>query len=201
CGSTRDVFNGFYVDSQLTRLSLEVGIAAGLGASIGVASAGVEGGLFAELSAKLNDPDKDGKLRFKEIRELIDVSPICLIELEGKLTARLMVFFRILFGPRVRINLVPPITLVDFTVRCPQPEAVLASLSGDGTLTLHRGPLARNRIRRNTTDGDEVFAIVHTGGAAGSEEVEVSAFGVTQRFRGVRRIVGDSGQGNDTITL
>ena len=69
----------------------------------------------------------------------------------------------------------------------------------DGVLRLNMGPDAF--LRHLGGDGDESFTIRHVGGAAGDEDLEVSGFGVTQTYHGVRTIVADGGAGNDTIDV
>src|SRR5205085_8376942 len=77
----------------------------------------------------------------------------------------------------------------------------LASLSTDGKLYLNLGPKASDRVFGDITDGDENFTVAHTGGTAGDETVQVTAFGITQTYNHVSQLVADGGNGNDSITV
>ena len=70
-----------------------------------------------------------------------------------------------------------------------------------GVLTLNMGPHAVHRLNGDTADDDESFTIRHVGGTAGNEDLEVTAFGVSQVYSGISRIEADGGEGNDTIDV
>ena len=63
------------------------------------------------------------------------------------------------------------------------------------------GPSAGDRLNGDTIDGDESLRVEHVGGTAGNETLNVSAFGVTQTFFGVRSIIADGGAGNDMLVV
>ena len=67
-GDFLDVFDGFYVKDtrngvDIPELTLSGSITAGAKLDFGVASAGVEGGIFVTVHFNLNDPNHDGKVR------------------------------------------------------------------------------------------------------------------------------------------
>src|SRR5262249_31919917 len=159
-----------------------------------------EGGIFATVNFTLIDPNKDGKLRPSEFVAVVKINPLCLFEISGDVRARLYLWFQVLGGLiSFQQDIIPPITLVSFDLTCEGTTPIIGTLDSDGTLKLNIGPRADQRVFGNTTDGDEEVEIRHESGTADSEDVTVRAFGVTQVFRGVKRIEGDAGSGNDTI--
>lgn len=79
----------------------------------------------------------------------------------------------------------------------------LATLLPGGVLRLNIGEFAKERLVRSS-EINEDFLVRHvSGGPTGpaGEQVTVSAFGASQTFQGVRRIVADAGSGNDKILL
>ncbi|MEW6157129.1 MAG: calcium-binding protein, partial [Verrucomicrobiota bacterium] len=76
------------------------------------------------------------------------------------------------------------------------------SVGSSGNLYLNMGSLGSRRDLAND-DTNEHFYIKHVSGsvATGGETVEVSAFGRTQQFSGVRKIIADGGSGNDMIII
>lgn len=198
-----DMFNGFFVKADGTsQIVVNGGIAAGVSVDLGFAKGGVEGGVFATVRMALRDLNNDGRLRLNEIAALIDEGPECLFRLSGEVTARLYAWYEVnllvtkISGQKDIVK-IPP--LVSFTVEhdC-NPTPVLASKSG-GDLYLHLGTRAGDRAKGNTSDGAEKFVVEHVSGDAGNETVRVRAFGFTQEYSGVSRILFDAGNGNDSV--
>ena len=198
---------------DVAELTLRAGIEAFGSLNVGVASAGVGGGIFASIGFDLHDIDPDGpngiqkadgKIRADEFVQLVS-TPLCMFDVEGKMTAGLSAFVKIgvgFFSITKRFKLAE-VTLLDFEFTCPPgtlPEPVLASQNGD-VLTLNMGPRAADRQAPNTDDGNESFKITHVSGVAGNETILIGAFGIEQTYTGVRHIVAQGGLGNDTITI
>jgi Ca2+-binding RTX toxin-like protein len=81
---------------------------------------------------------------------------------------------------------------------------VLAEVLPDGTLLLNMGPRAAERLAVNTEDGNEIFTVAHVSGDPGTAEgetVAVTAFGITLEYAGVKRIHGNAGDGDDSVTI
>ena len=76
-------------------------------------------------------------------------------------------------------------------------EPILGRVSG-GILELNMGPTASLRLYDNTEDNSETFSLQR---GTIEDEIAVSAFGATQVFEGVTKIVGDGGNGNNEILL
>src|SRR5262249_36886264 len=64
------------------------------------------------------------------------------------------------------------------------------------------GPSKDNVPFGEEIDGDETYTVRHVSSQDdGSETVEVTAFGITQKFAGVHKIVADGGMGNDALLV
>src|SRR5690606_6260044 len=69
-GGFRDplaLFDGLYLSSEETVLQLTGGITAAAELNLGVAKAGVAGGIFIEIDFDLHDPNEDGRVRLYEL--------------------------------------------------------------------------------------------------------------------------------------
>jgi hypothetical protein len=94
-------------------------------------------------------------------------------------------------------------TLKDFSYGCQgnpaDPDPILATLLGDGTLRLNIGPYAADRVYGNTSDVDENVEVSHlepvAGDPAGTERVRVQMFGYSQDFVGVTKVYAEGGGG------
>lgn len=213
------ILEGFYIQDvdddgkEVTEVTLSGGITAGLELDAGVASAGVKGGLFADIEFDLHDPDGDGKVRFAELVALALEDIRCVFDLHGEIYVELSAYVEVKVGVKISKEIdFGHFTLDTFDLTCPQP--VLASFDVDdsgsesdaeldnGVLLLHVGDYAHKREEGNTTDGAESFVVTHISTESdGTETVDVSFNGITQSFSGVRRIVAYAGQGDDVIDL
>src|SRR5205814_7195266 len=107
-----DIFDGFFISdtdqadgsgsNDIPELSLHADINAYAALNIVVASAGVGGGIDANVTFNLHDPDTDamhpngdGKVRIKEIIDDFQMGPLCLFDVAGKLTAGLNAFVKV----------------------------------------------------------------------------------------------------------
>ncbi|MGE3821818.1 MAG: hypothetical protein AB7I30_20585, partial [Isosphaeraceae bacterium] len=118
-------------------------------------------------------------------------------ELSGALEVGAQIDLQILFFHKY-INIWHPETLFSYAT---SQEPRLARVDSDGVLRLNVGPAASARLNGSAVDGDESITVRHVGGSAGAEDVEVTGFGVSQIYRGVRSIVADGGEGNDVIEI
>jgi Ca2+-binding RTX toxin-like protein/streptogramin lyase len=207
-GDPRRVFEGFYVDSRLTGLTLTGNITAAAELNLVIVRAGVGGGVFATVHFGLHDATHSGKVRPSEIAADFSHGPLCLFDISGSLTARLLAYVTLnffLFSITKRFD-IASIKLLDFNFGCsteaPPGTPVLGEVAADGTLTLNMGPRAAQRLRFNIVDGDETFTVTRVGpGSTRGEKLRVSAFGFDQDFDNVTKIVADGGYGDDTITV
>jgi len=204
-----DIFNGFYVNDRenadgsgadVPEIVLHgfLDVAAALDAI--VASASVGGGIEATIEGDLNDLDNDGKFR---LDELIETFPLCMFDIDGQVTAGAFAKVKVGFGPfsyTKRWNIAET-TLADFSYSCNlDPDPVLATNLGGGVLRLNVGPHAAER-QHGDLDGTAGETIRVFPSEDDPTAVIVSAFGYTQEYAGVSRIVADGGGGDDVIQL
>ncbi len=202
-----DLINGFFVSDidlqtgeDIPELTFYGGIAAGANLSIGIASAGVEGGIDVTLFMDLNDPNFDGKVRLGEMEAnliLNSFNPLAVFDPSGHMDAFLRAYLQILlFEFSYEIARV---TLVEFDFQFDRPP--LQGQLNDGELLLNVGTSSENRYHGDTRDiGETIFAETRDGsvyvwGAGGLPK------SVAQRFIGVEKIVAYGGEGDDTIDL
>ena len=212
------IADGFYVNDlnpfgqDVPELRFGLSLSAGAEISIAVASAGVEGGLFATVDFDLFDPNRDGKVRISEIANTMAfqsrsdqayLTPLSMFDVGGKVDARLFAFIEALFGAyRKEFNIVPPVTIVDFNIPFDR-EPILATELGDGVLQLNMGPNADQRLNGNTEDGAEKFYVKQHG----ADHVKVWApdLGVdkdnAQKYKASSLIIAQGGEFNDVIDL
>jgi len=221
-GDPADILNGFYISDRENLDGTgadksEVYITAGIQAlgviDLFIVSAGVGGGLFADVDVDFRDPNNDGKTRYDEI---VDQGS-CIIELDGDLSVGLTAKVSVGIWPlkktwRWRIA---SVKLLDFDWICGEgEEPVMGEMEdesgGSGgepaggadpdVLVLNIGDRA-DRRGSFTGQDDEDLTITHVDGVAGNETVRVTGFGFEQTYSGVRKIVGDAGTGDDRILV
>jgi hypothetical protein len=156
-----DVFDGFFIDTSKTAVTVSAGLAAGAGIDLLVASGGVEGGLFANVNMTLHDPDNDGKMRWAELVNDITTDPLCLFTVSGKVTARLYAWYQFVTpgAQKTELTLVQGPPLIQFNVSCPD--------GGGGTSNPTQGtfPVPPPPVRVGFTDptGDNLALIAPSG--------------------------------------
>jgi hypothetical protein len=203
-----------------THLTLSRSITASAGIGIPVFDVGLTGSVNASLKVFVTDPDSDGRLHLDELR----AAP-SLFSTSGDIDGALQAFVKIgvdvplagfvgyeqdfniadgtvfSFGPSSSANPFNP-PAVQLAVGIPDPNVQGFVVPG-GVLTLNIGSRAGARLYE-TGVTNEVFTVSHADplpADPAGEAVFVSAFGVTQRYAGVRLIVADGGDGNDILTI
>ncbi|HEV3084142.1 MAG TPA: hypothetical protein VGY66_30445, partial [Gemmataceae bacterium] len=184
---TGNFFNGFFfgtrdgVDTGNPQPVIDVfaQFTAGASLSIGVLSAGVDGGIRADIGASWHDPDNDGKLYIDELIANAQQGPECIFDLHGKFTAFLEAFVEVnlLFVHFRKDFTLVSITLFDFDVSCPplpppEPAHISDGAHTDankefdgsyapaGVLVLNMGSHANLYQPGHSTDGDDTFKVV-----------------------------------------
>ncbi|WP_431024660.1 hypothetical protein [Halomonas sp. H5] len=213
-----DLLAGFYVSDRenpdgsgadVPELVLTGEVFAGAEVNLGVASAGVEGGIILTVNFDLYDPDRDGRVRLSEMLNTIlfefrngdpALAPVAIFDISGNVAAQLRAFIEILFL-EFELDITPPIVLFEFEVPFDR-EPILGDVTGDGTLILNIGDSASLRQEGDTRDiGEEIF-VKQSG-----DQVQVWSpqFGVgeggAQIYEGVSRILVRGGEGDDLIDL
>jgi Ca2+-binding RTX toxin-like protein len=203
-GSVGDFFGGFYVadvdsnGNDVDEVYVELSVSASLEFDAVIASAGIKGGVSAILTANLNDPDDDGKIYLDEFLDNAVKGPECIFDLSGKLVATLSYWWEVdlfFFSDSGGGDILPPLTLVDFSLECPDP--VLAELVGD-ELHINIGPRADLRFDFDVEDDAETVFISQSGNV-----VTVTGFQWSESFTVTADtvIIADAGIGDDVITL
>ncbi|MBI1840204.1 MAG: N-acetylmuramoyl-L-alanine amidase, partial [Verrucomicrobia bacterium] len=219
-----DIFQGFFIKdrddngNEITEVLVSGGITAGLKLDLGVAEAGVKGGLFTDIGFDLNDPDNDGKVRLSELAQLAKDDVTCIFSVHGEIYVELSAFVEVhlLIANIDKEVDFGHFTLATFDIKCPQPVLAnyvsstsspgseLADAGAEGVLRLNMGGYASRRLQGNIVDGAESFVVQHISGegtATDPETVEVSFDGITQTFSGVRSIYAEGGANDDLIDL
>src|SRR5262249_1261896 len=126
-------------------------IAVGAAISLGIASAGVEGGIQATIDFNLDDLDHDGKIRITELAALIDANdgnPLSIFDVDGKIDLFMRAFVEFLF---IKAEFeFARLTLFEFEIT-PDKPVLMGSLNGD-TLILNVGPNAASRLNGDVSD-------------------------------------------------
>ena len=217
-GDALDIFNGFYVSDDptnglglvggkpdLPELEFYGSVYAGAELTLAAVSGGVGGGIFFTIELDLHDNNGDGKIRISEIVENIQLSPppIHIFDISGKIEANLAAYVQVL-GIKKTFE-IGRVTLLDFELPRPDPEPeegpLLGTLTG-GTLTINIGPRAGIRAggsNPNQDDSKDDVVSIRLGNHP--QQIIVSAYGDTEVFDGVERIVADAGLGNDSISV
>jgi Ca2+-binding RTX toxin-like protein len=208
-----DLIDGFFltdlnsagVDKPEAFLTAQIRVGAAI--SLGVASAGVEGGIQATIDFNFDDLDGDGKIRINELAALLaanDFNPLSVFDVSGKIDLFMDAYVEFLFF-KAEFEFAR-ITLFSFDVTPTKPP-MMGSMNGD-TLTLNLGPNAASRLNGDTSDGNEHLVVGMDGSdvvissftvnGVDQSPVEVKGFG---RFSGVHKIIVDGGAGDDVIDL
>ncbi len=117
--SAADFYKGFYFrdwqdgnqngildegeTNEARELGLDLEFGAGAELNVVVASAGVEGGINAAITADWHDVLKDGKFYIDELAQRLQQGIECIFELSGQLIAFLRAFVKIGFDTPLRI--------------------------------------------------------------------------------------------------
>jgi Ca2+-binding RTX toxin-like protein len=213
--------DGFYLTdldtsgNDVPELTFYGGIGAAAELNLGIAEAGVAGGIGVEVDFNLHDNDQDGKVRLDElIGNIYDeavinndpvFAPLAIFDISGEVFAQLTAFLKIdlfFWSFEQSWNITPKITLVDFSIdfdRVPK----LATKSDSGDLRLNMGPYAHARLNGDLNDIPETFTVTHKSGSAGDETVEVTSSlgGGTQTYDHIKKLMIEGGEGVDNITV
>lgn len=214
------LFDGFFVGdldakgNDVPELQFDAGLWAAAELNLAIARGGVGGGLFAEIDMDLHDPDRDGRVRIKEIVTNVlnefkygepALSPLAMFDITGKLTAELFAFLKIdipLFPVDEKFLITEPITLLDFESNFER-QPTLATELGDGVLQLNMGKFADQRIEGDLSDLPEEFHVKQDG--SGHVLVWAPSLGVdfseAQEYEVSKLILALGGEGDDIIDL
>jgi len=201
-----DTSNG----QDVPEFSMRGELVAGASISVLIFSAGAEGGIFLTINIDLQDPNADGKLKFVEIADIIEITgnPLCIFILSGEFGVFLRVFVEVdlFFWSHRWTFTLAEIVLWSFQVECDlDPEPNLATKVGS-VLYLNMGPRTAERGGFPNAE-DEEFTVIKN---AGTGRLEVHAFGFIEcdfdddgacngDDGGITRVEGSGGDGKDVI--
>ena len=212
------LFDGFYISDtaavdgsgpDVPEVKLTGGLSAAAEINLGIAQAGVAGGIFLEVDFDLHDPNKDGKIRLDELAKnflneanygSVALAPLAIFDVTGKIYAKLFAFLKVdlfLFSIDKTFDITPEITLVDFNIPFTRVPTLANELS-DGTLQLNMGTNAGLRLEGDISDGSENFTVEQGSDA---QHVKVTAYGYTQEYTATNKIIIRAGEGDDSIDL
>ena len=214
-GDLEDVLNGFYVfdhenadgsGEDVNELVFTGSVTAAAKLELGVLSASVGGGIFANIDFNLHDNNEDGKIRLVELLDNTllgsqdGFGPIHIFDIGGAIDASLFATVEANLGPasfEIEYELAT-VELFNFEFPRPEGEGVPLAEQNGSVLTLNMGPRAAARNFFFTDDVAEDYRIL-PGPNPGS--VLVESFGRSQLFEGVTLIQGDAGLGDDRIEI
>ena len=209
------LLNGFFINDldasgfDRPEATLTALVTVGAGLSVGLAKAGVEGGIEATIDFNLADLNADGKVRGDEIAANFVASgsnPLAIFDTSGMMEFFLRAFVEIdVLLTEIELEYeFARLKLFEFDIPFERPS-ILATQSGD-TLTLNIGPSAAGRLQGDISDIGETIHVksVHDGSAVAvwSDQFHVTeSIASINPFVGVKKIVADGGAGNDFIDL
>lgn len=205
------LLNGFYVNDfregvDVDELCFHGELTAAAEVNAGV-KAGVGGGVGVNVMFNLNDPNKDGKIRLGEIKEMAKLQDgfLGIFDVHGNITAKLYAYVDLLFVSK-EWNITGDKVLCDFEFKAKE-TVVLASESGVDVVA-NVGANSSNRIHTdsdNTTleDGDEILRLYIDGSDDVYRAKDDGSKG-NEKFGSVRqdgKLIINAGEGNDEIYL
>jgi len=203
------VFDGFFFkDSDATgtdapEVKFEFGLVGAAELNLGIARAGVGGGIDATITFDWHDAIPDDHVHLSEIAGAIVAeggNPLAAFDVGGGLTFELFAFIEFL-AFRQDIPITPKTELFSFEDTSKR-DSVLAT-KADDNLYLNMGPNAKDRLNGDTSDGNEEFNLEYQGSnkvLVWSDKLGVSK-SEGKTYSGIHHIVGLGGQGNDVILL
>ncbi|HET9823430.1 MAG TPA: LEPR-XLL domain-containing protein [Burkholderiaceae bacterium] len=205
------LFDGFFLADGETKgtddpeITFEFGLVGAAELNIGIARAGVGGGIDAVINFDWHDSVPDGNIHASEIIGNIiaeNGNPLAPFDVSGELTFELFAFLEIsLLGIDEKFPITGKQTLFSFNENFDR-NPLLGDVQS-GTLFLSMGPNAEDRLNGDKSDGHEEFYLRRVG----DDQVKVWSpnLGVDESegktYSGVSRIVGLGGEGDDKFVL
>ena len=204
-----DLLEGNYIGNQ-TMIDVAADITIKAEKQLLIFDASVEGGVSGHVNVHIPQPaaadevDSD-PTKVRPNSELKD----CLQEADGKITAHLGAEASVGIGPLKATKHfdLPEFTIIDFTACLKNPfytpDPVLAGIdpAHPGVLQLFIGADAVKRNVEPLEQNESYNVAEFLDPADGKLTTIVSAFGISQTFKGVTKITGDGSTGNDNIVI
>ena len=185
------ITEGFYIDDldeqgiDVPEVKMVTTLEAGAGVSIGIVTAGLKGGITLTINLDLADPNRDGKLRTAEIRDVFAGNAKCIFDVSATLEAFISVFVEIdllltSYSWDYDILRLGPYTLFEYGCP-PQVPKLVQWDGGKGKLALTSGSRAHDRLSGATDVADDYEVRQFDDGDTST--YEVAAFNYVQRVK------------------
>ena len=209
------IFDGFYLNDlddegvDAPEVLFEFGLVGAAELNLGIARAGVGGGINSYIYFDWYDAIPDGRVHLSEMWGSMvanDYNPLAVFDVGGALIFQMFAFLEIkLLSIDLEFPITPETELFSFEVDFDRPPILANEITdehGDSILILNIGPNAEDRLNGNTSDGHESISVEYSGGKVlvWSPSLGVSK-GDAWEFSGIDHIVGIGGEGNDTIDM
>jgi len=209
------IFDGFYLNDlddegvDSPEVLFEFGLVGAAELNLGIARAGVAGGINSYIYFDWYDAIPDGRVHLSEMWGSMvanDYNPLAVFDVGGALIFQMFAFLEIkLLGIDLEFPITPETELFSFDIPFDRPPILANEITdehGDNILILNIGPNAEDRLNGNTSDGHESISVEYSGGKVlvWSPSLGVSK-GDAWEFSGIDHIVGIGGEGNDTIDM
>ena len=218
-GNWLNVVNGFYVSDNVINgidvpeVILTTKLYAFAELNGGIIRGGVEGGIKFVGTLDLCDPDKDGKVRTNEIISAISENPLDLVAANLKASAYISAYldiFALVKYVRVFEYTFMDVTMFSWEFNPCDKKPVLAVMdgsvlvfnTGSGTGEIDGNPAitqqAKDRLRKDVTDGDEKYTLTDANGGIKITAILPNGKEYDQTFgAGITKVHGFAGAGND----
>ncbi|WP_157432682.1 calcium-binding protein [Aeromicrobium sp. Root472D3] len=215
--------DGFYIDDledgeDVPEIQLTFTVTAGAAISIGIVSAGIQGGVTLDLSLDAFDPNGDGKIYSDEFAGASN-GPSCAFNVSSGISFVLQFYFQIellFYTIEESFDIVRSPRFKLFEFNCKVDEPVLATPAASATVTdssgtertgstLYLNMGARTDERKGYgEDKTEKFSVRQVGQPKDGEvQLQVTAFNLVQNYTVPTGtiIAADGSDGSDTITM
>jgi hypothetical protein len=214
--------DGFYIDdleegTDVPEIQLTFTVTAGAGISIGIVSAGIQGGVTLDLSLDAFDPNGDGKIYSDEFAGAAN-GPSCAFNVSSGISFVLQFYFTIellFYTVHETFDIVRSPRYKLFEFNCKVDEPVLAKYDPNGSVESRDGTTTRKALFLNmgprtgqrggySEEQTEKFTVRQVGQPKdGKVQMQVSAFNLVQNYvvdEGTV-VVADGGDGSDTVLM
>jgi Ca2+-binding RTX toxin-like protein len=213
------LLDGLYLkhDKGTREVNLHGGLTAAVSINLGIAEAGVGGGVGISVDFSLHDPNQDGKVRLGELEAdfLYEwnngsqlLAPLAIFDVSGKIYAELFAYLRVgwgWFSYTQHWQITPKITIVNFDVKFKRDQAdpppILATEQPNGDLLINAGPDAAKRVNGDVSDDNENFTVAVASDYTASVTMGSVTDPVKYHVKPKGKIIFNGGLSNDTLKV
>lgn len=192
--------NGFYIDDLKNGKDVaEVVFRSGVVAGASVAGrAGINVGLNFNVNMDFIDPNNDGKIRLKEMAELLSFNPISMFDFSATIEAKAFAYLDLfLYRKEWTLWSSGAIELFTTASKTTNRNPALCTVQEEGVY-VNVGEFASNRANGNTLDSDETVVITITD----TNTVNIAYDGISQDVTiSGKPLYIFAGEGKDHVTI